>query len=78
MDEDRLRSLLHRVRAWALEVEDAAALILEECSKGGAPTTPDDTGTTLVGPPSAASQSTGSQPGGWSEMQRRAARHFKV
>jgi hypothetical protein len=45
-DRDELRELLHRVRAWALDVEDAAELILEKCTEGVKPTTPPDAGST--------------------------------
>jgi hypothetical protein len=51
--EERLRRLLHRVKAWALDVEDAIEEIRDLC-EGVKPTTPPDTGTTLLGPPLAA------------------------
>jgi hypothetical protein len=48
IDESELRHLLHNVRAWAIEVEDALEAILADCGEGVTPTTPPDTGTTLL------------------------------
>ena len=48
IDETELRALLHKVRAWAVEVEDALAAIVADCREEVTPTTPPDTGTTLL------------------------------
>jgi len=49
--DETLRAMLHRVRAWALDVEDAIVLLRDLCGEEATPTTPPDAGSTLPGPP---------------------------